>query len=269
MGEDPGVAGEYLLAGRLSELERLQLQSRVWNAFADDLLAPYARELEGARVLDVGCGALGWLPVLSRVVGPDGTVVGTDVDQRLMEAARAEAGDNVTLVEDDLFASRLEPGLDLVHARFQLCPLGRHAEQMQAYAALLRPGGLLVLEDPDPGSWHFNPPAPAAERLIELILEAFSAAGSDFGVGRQHAALVREHLGVEPDITAHVLALPHGHPYLRLPVQFSASLRPRLLQLVKEPELDRLEEQAEREIADPARWGTTQTLVQTVARTAA
>jgi SAM-dependent methyltransferase len=260
------VASEYLLAGQLSELERLRLQSSVWNAFADDLLAPYARELDGARVLDVGCGALGWIPVLSRHVGPAGTVVGTDVDERLMEAARAEAGDNVTIVEDDLFASRLEAGFDLVHARFQLCPLGRHAEQMAAYAALLRPGGLLVLEDPDPGSWHFNPPAPAAERLIELIVEAFAAAGSDFGVGRRHGALVREHLGSEPDITARVLALAHGHPYLRLPLQFSTSLRPRLLQLVPEAELDRLEEQAESEIADPARWGTTLTLVQTVAR---
>jgi SAM-dependent methyltransferase len=260
------VAGEYLLAGQLSELERLQLQSRVWNAFADDLLAPYADELEAARVLDVGCGALGWLPVLSRHVGPRGTVIGTDVDERLMEAARAEAENNVTIVEDDLFASRLEPGFDLVHARFQLCPLGRHGEQMAAYAALLRPGGLLVLEDPDPGSWHFNPPAPAAERLIELIVEAFAAAGSDFGVGRQHGTLVREHLGVEPDITARVLALPNGHPYLRLPLQFSTSLRPRLLQIVEEAELDRLEREAEDEIAEPTRWGTSLTLVQTVAR---
>jgi SAM-dependent methyltransferase len=258
--------GEYLLAGQPSELERLQLQARVWNAFADDLLTPYAEELDGARVLDVGCGALGWLPVLSRHVGPGGNVVGTDVDERLMEAARAEAGDNVTIVEDDLFASRLEPGFDLVHARFQLCPLGRHAEQMAAYAALLRPGGLLVLEDPDPGSWHFNPPAPAAERLIELIVDTFAAAGSDFGVGRQHGALVRRHLGAEPSITARVLALPHGHPYLRLPIQFSTSLRPRLLELVAEAELDRLEQAAESEIADPARWGTTLTLVQTVAR---
>jgi hypothetical protein len=32
----------------------------------------------------------------------------------------------------------------------------------------------VVLEDPDTGSWHFNPPAAAAERLIELILEAFT-----------------------------------------------------------------------------------------------
>ena len=40
---------------------------------------------------------------------------------------------------------------------------------------LARPGGTIVLEDPDTGSWHYNPPAPALERLIELIEEAFLA----------------------------------------------------------------------------------------------
>ena len=260
----------YLLAGQLSELERLQLQARVWNPFGESLLASLAAELQGARVLDVGCGALGWLPVLSRAVGVEGEVVGTDVDRRLLSAAsawvKAEGLANVKLVEDDLFASGLESDFDLVHARFQLAPLGRIEEQLNAYQRLLRKDGLLVLEDPDPSSWHFNPPAEAAERLIELILDAFSNASGDFGVGRELGQLIHDRLGAEAHITAQVLALPHGHPYLRLPLQFSASLRPRLLQLVDETELDQLEAAAERELADPARWGTTFTLIQAVGR---
>jgi hypothetical protein len=122
-----------------------------------------------------------------------------------------------------------------------------------------------VLEDPDPASWHFNPPAEAAEGLIALILHAFDTAGANFAVGRELPRLLRDHLGVDAQIAAHVLALPHGHPYLQLPLQFSASLRPRLLQLVDEAQLDELEAAAERELADPARWGTTFTLVQAVA----
>jgi ubiquinone/menaquinone biosynthesis C-methylase UbiE len=264
------VTEPYLLAGQLSELERLQLQARVWNPFGESLLAAWTAELQGARVLDIGCGALGWVPVLSHAVRAEGEVVGTDVDERLLSAARAsveaEGLTNVKLIEDDLFASALEPGFDLVHARFQLAPLGRVEEQLNAYRRLLRKGGLLVVEDPDPSSWHFNPPAEAAERLIELIVDAFSIADGDFGVGRRLGQLIHDQLRTETHITARVLALPPGHAYLRLPLQFSASLRPRLLQLVSETKLDELEAAAERELADPSRWGTTFTLIQAVGR---
>jgi SAM-dependent methyltransferase len=258
----------YLFAGRLSELERLQLQAPVWNPFGEQLLRELEVDLGGARVLDVGCGALGWLPVLGDAVGPGGSVVGTDVDERLLGAARESAGGNVELVVDDLFASTLEPGFDLVHARFQLAPIGRVDEQLAVYRGLVRAGGLIVLEDPDPASWHFNPPAPAAERLIELILGAFAAAGGDFAVGRRLADLVEAHLGVAPRLAARVVALPPGHPYLRLPLQFTASLRPKLVELVGESDLDGLVAEAERELADERRWGTTFTLIQAAARRA-
>ena len=72
---------------------------------------------------------------------------------------------NVVLIKDDLFATSLESAsFDLVHARFELTPLGRVEEQLATYLRLTRPGGTVVLEDPDWGSWHFNPPAPALER---------------------------------------------------------------------------------------------------------
>jgi hypothetical protein len=63
-------------------------------------------------------------------------------------------------------------------------------------------------------------------------------------------------------VRAEVYALPPGHPYLRLPLQFSASLEPRLLRLVAREELEELRRRAEAEIAQPGRWGTTFTLIQ-------
>jgi hypothetical protein len=166
---------------------------------------------------------------------------------------------NVELVEDDLFASVLEPAsFDLVHARFQLAPLGRFAEQMGAYRRMLKKDGLLVLEEPDMSSWRFNLDAPAAQRLIGLIEQAFLAAGGDFNAGRR----LPELLGDDAELTAEVIALPPGHPYLRLPLQFATSLEPRLLDLVGRPELDRLRAEAETDIATPGRWGTTFTLLQ-------
>jgi len=46
-------------------------------------------------------------------------------------------------------------------------------------------------------------------------------------------------------------------------VQFAASLRPRLLNLTGQDRLDRCIQAARAELAEPARWGLTFTLVQT------
>jgi hypothetical protein len=116
-----------------------------------------------------------------------------------------------------------------------------------------------VLEDPDSASWSYNPPAPAAARLIGLILQAFSEAGSDFDVGRLLPALLRSH-GIDPSVDAQVVGLGPGNPYLRLPLQFAASLRPRLTTMADD--LDTLLADVEIELADSLRWGVTFTLVQ-------
>ena len=66
-----GGTAEYLLAGQAPELERLQLQSRVWEPSGRWLLEEIG-DGRGAGALDVGCGALGWLRAPSEWVGPAG-----------------------------------------------------------------------------------------------------------------------------------------------------------------------------------------------------
>jgi SAM-dependent methyltransferase len=263
------MTADYLMAGQQSELARLQLQSRVWEPAGQALLARLPSG-SGLRVIDVGCGAMGWLRALSLWVGSSGTVVGTDINRDLLAAAGAFVAEgamaNVELVEDDLFASALpSESFDLVHARFQLAPIGRAPEQLASYRRLVRPGGWLVLEDPDAASWHFNPPAPAAERLIGLILDAFRAGGGDFDAGRS----LREHLvglGIDPVLDAHAIALSPGHPYLRLPLQFASSLTPRIEPIIGADAFAALRAEVEEELADAARWGTTFTLIQSYGR---
>jgi SAM-dependent methyltransferase len=259
---------DYLLANQPSESERLQLQSRVWEPAGRRLLSKLG-DGAGRHALDVGCGAMGWLRILAEWVGPSGRLVGTDIDQSLLAAARsfleAEGISGVELVVDDLFESKLEPGsFDLVHARFVIAPLGRGREQVDSYRRLVRPGGSLVLEEWDLGSWHFNPPAPAAQRLIELLSEIFAAVGGEAGRGLPQ--LLREAGIEEPEIDAHLVALEPAHPYLRLPLQFSVALEPRLLERLSQDELASLRREAETELAEPGRWGTTFTLIQSWGR---
>ena len=260
----PSQDDRYLLANQPSELDRLRLQSLVWEPSGRQLLSKLGGG-SGGRVLDVGCGALGWLRLLSDWVGPSGQVVGTDIDESLLNAARSFIQEteiaNVELVLDDLFDSKLEPqSFDLVHARYEIAPLGRGREQVAAHRRLVKPGGSLILEEWDVASWHFNPPAPAAERLIRLISEIFAGLGGEAGRGLPE--LLRE-IGIEePEVDAHVIALKPGHPYLRMVLQFSVALESRLLEVLSEDELASLRQEVEAELAEPGRWGTTFTLIQ-------
>jgi hypothetical protein len=147
----------------------------------------------------------------------------------------------------------------------------RLVEPAEGYLEYLRAqrachGGVVALEDPDWGSWHFNPPAPALEALITFICEAFHRWG-DAAAGRKQLQLFRR-FGIAANVRAEVLALPPGHPYLRLPLQFTTALEPRLLSFVDATELARLRTQAEVELREPERWGTTFTLLQSWGRVA-
>src|SRR4029453_13574652 len=221
----------YLLAGQVSELERLKLQSQVWEPTGRRLLGEIG-DGRGARAVDIGCGGVGLVRVASEWVGPDGQVVGTDIDDAMLAVASEfvaeESLGNVKLVKDDLFATSLEPAsFDLVHARYEITPLGRGPKQMTTYLQLVRPGGTVVLEDPDVASWPFNPPAPALEKRITLIVEAFRRTGGDWDAGRKHLDLF-ESFGIKANVKAEVFALSPGHPYLRLPLQFATALEARL-----------------------------------------
>jgi ubiquinone/menaquinone biosynthesis C-methylase UbiE len=268
------TADTYLLKNQPSELDRLQLQSRVWEPAGQRLLDQLGSG-DGARVIDVGCGALGWLRLLSDWVGPDGEVVGTDIDDTMLNAAgqfvASERLHNVTLVRDDLFASQLEPStFDLAHARFLLGPLGRVHEQLDAHLRLVRPGGTIVSEELDYLSWHFVPTAPSIgidvdsppeRQLLFLIREAFRRAGGEPETFAAQLAAFRE-AGIKPEVRTEIQALPPGHPYASLPLQFATALGEIIRTFIDPEVLEAIIERARDELADPDRWGFTFTLTQ-------
>ncbi|HEY4028603.1 MAG TPA: methyltransferase domain-containing protein [Candidatus Dormibacteraeota bacterium] len=247
----------------------MHMQALQWEPAGARLLAELGDGQE-RRALDLGCGPLGWLRLLSSWVGPAGKVVGTEGTEDTAEPARltvrSEGLNNVSVVVDDVFDSWLpSSSFDLVHARFLLAPLGRHEEQLATYRRLVKPGGWLVLEEPDLGAWRYNPDAPATQRLWDLTLQFVARVGRDASVGRQLYGMLRRH-SEKPELRAHVLALPPGHVYRTVPLVSAATLRKAFIEEIGEEELDSLFARSEEELRDPERWCTSFVLVQAFAR---
>lgn len=68
-------------------------------------------------------------------------------------------------------------------------------------------------------------------------------------------------------LDAAIVALPPGHPYLRLPLQLANALKARLEPIAGAEGLAALLRDVERELAVPALWGTTFTLIQGAVQT--
>ncbi|WP_137294145.1 class I SAM-dependent methyltransferase [Nocardioides dongxiaopingii] len=119
-----------------------------------------------ADVVDVGCGT-GTLALLLADAGH--RVRGVDLAPRMVERARAKAGDaglDVPFTVGDAADPPYEPGsTDVVLCRHVLWALPDPASALARWTALLRPGGRLVLVE---GRWHTGGGLTAAEseRLV-------------------------------------------------------------------------------------------------------
>ena len=98
-------------------------------------------DFEGKKVLDVGCG-LGGFAEYARSWGA-GRVVGVDLSAAL-DAARERLGDDVELVQGDIYAMPLADGaFDLAYSIGVLHHLPDPERGFRAMARTVRPGGLV------------------------------------------------------------------------------------------------------------------------------
>jgi SAM-dependent methyltransferase len=175
------------------------------------------------------------LKPLSRAAGMMGTVIGIDNDVTALAQGRKWASDealhNVWLFEDDATATQLPRGCyDLVHARFLLAPTGHDEQLLKEMTALARPGGVVAIQEPDSSSWNCHPRRVGwADALKPAIQRAFRAGGGDLDAGQRIYSMLAKAGLQDVQVRAHVIALPPGHPYRHLPVQFATSLRDRIL----------------------------------------
>jgi SAM-dependent methyltransferase len=209
-------------------------------------------------VIDLGCGPAGVLALLAERVGPNGRVVGLDNDPNHVALARAFARDHglaqVEIVQADASQTGLDArSFDLVHARTLLINLPDPAPVVTEMVRLVKPGGHVLLQEPDLGALIYYPPNPALDRMAELLQTVFGRDGADRRIGRRLPTLLREAGLVDIGVEARADIYPLGHSRRTILPDLVQSLRPIILTegFLAEADLDDLDKAVRRHLDNP------------------
>jgi SAM-dependent methyltransferase len=177
------------------ELQRLRALEAIFDPATLRRIL-HVGDLLGKHCLEVGAGAGSIARYLSQHVGSTGRVVAVDTSTRFLR----ELSD-IELVEAKLTEAALEPrSFDLVHGRYVAIHNADFELLIEAMLRALRPGGWLVLEEPDFRAAR-SVAGPAALRetfdsVNRAILELFTSRGMAPDLGAQ-LPLLLERRGVQ------------------------------------------------------------------------
>jgi SAM-dependent methyltransferase len=188
----------YTIAGGQAGKQRLDVLAAAMRPHTGALLDAVGIPA-GARCLDVGCGGGHVALELARRAGPTGHVLGLDRDAEVLALARADAAragaSTVDFQEGDASDLRASVGprgpFRVAYARFLLSHLADPAGTVEGMAALLAPGGAVVLEDIDFTGAFCHPANRGYRRYVELYRETVRRRGGDADLGPQLPALLR------------------------------------------------------------------------------
>lgn len=247
----------YILGGQITaEGQRLLEQGRGLEREAKSLL-DRIRVQPGWQVVDVGCGPLGILDLLADRVGPDGEAVGLERESSLLEMGQtilAQRGlRNTRFVLGDVYSGLPRASFDLVHTRLLLINLKDPEGALAELTAMVRPGGVVAVQDIDQVPWLCEPPHPAWETLVSAFLMVWRANGLDPLIGRRLPALLRAAGLVDVEVEVHARADTPGTYHRKHLLALIGAIRDQLVErgLFTESELAALTAALERHLDAP------------------
>jgi SAM-dependent methyltransferase len=195
----------YIIRGGVAGRERLRVLSRVMAPMTLRLLERVGVE-PGARCLDAGCGGGDVTLMLAGLTGPEGEVVGVDIDEVKLDLARYEAVDagvrNVEYRRAALHEIPADGTFDLAYARFLLSHLPDPAAALAHLIGAVRPGGVVAVQDIDYSDGFCHPPNAAYDFAWDLYPRLAVHGGGDPRLGRRLPILFAE-AGLE-EIGVHI-----------------------------------------------------------------
>ena len=207
------------------EIERLRAIEAIFDPRTQSHLEATG-DWAGRLCLEVGAGAGSIAAWMASRAGPTGRVTAVDVRTRFL----APLGSSVDVVEGDIRKLDLaSPGFDVSHARYVVIHNTGAPEVLDAIVGLTKPGGWILIEEPD-----FSVARPLAgpaalvrafEQVCLAIDRTFAAHGLDHAFGRRLPALLDER-GVEIVAVDHEApAVPGGTPIANMMSLSGAQLR--------------------------------------------
>jgi len=217
---------EYVLGHHLKgEGKRLVLMSEL----LDPMHRRYIESLDvvkpGARTLEVGCGNGSISAWLAERVSPGGKAVAFDLDLSLVTVCAP----NLELRQGDIVAGPVERcAFDLVTARAVLHHIKDVDAAIMNLAASLRPGGALLLIEPD-----FLPVSVAEPPEVRAFWDGWLAwsreRGIDYYIGRGLAPRLASLGLTEVSGTAETAVYNGGSPWAQYWIQTITELRDDLI----------------------------------------
>ncbi|MCV6981837.1 methyltransferase domain-containing protein [Mycolicibacterium pulveris] len=161
------------------ERERLRGMEALWDAGSQALLDELGIGA-GWNCLEVGAGGGS---MVEWMAGRGATVTAVDIDTRFVDDLASEVITvrRIDIREDDLPESEF----DLVHSRLVLEHLADRRQVLDRLAATLRPGGWIVLEDYDWGSFGFDDESYGFGEVSAAVLEFMQRRGFAPDYGRR------------------------------------------------------------------------------------
>lgn len=206
-------AGEYSLATGEAAVRRLTALHRLYSPSGRRILLQAGLK-PGMTVADLGCGVGATTRTLAEMVGPSGSVTGLDVSAAQLEQGRnlcAAAGiANSIFLEASATATGLpRNSFDLVYCRFLLLHLVDPAACLREMREILKPGGVLVVEDGDLTSAGSSP-ASSLHWFASLFGRLGPTRGLNYAMANHLYHLVEAAGFPDPEIEIHQPAMARG-----------------------------------------------------------
>lgn len=183
----------YVLSTGAPAVRRLDALHRFCAPAGERLLRRAGLQI-GDRIADFGCGIGATTYMLAEMTGPSGAVTGIDISAAQLDqaASRCSPLANVSLLE----ANAADTGLpaasfDVVYCRFLLLHLPNPEPCLREMKRVLKPGGVLVVEDADMTTAHSSP-ASALDAFSGLLGRLGAARGLDYALAGRLYLLLKD-----------------------------------------------------------------------------